>query len=704
MNDPGLDGPVGEAAQANEQDPYRDQFEYAAEEDQQYLNPSRWWFASTACPLIAGTFGPIANALSICALVENWRVYVPPGSSEGYGIKVPDPAWLIAINTISLAAALIANFALLLNMAQRVRFEIAQPITILGFFVSGFLLIALLIAASTDQFKISPQHALTQAFYYAIMAAINYLGVTFVMCITVYGAHKEKFKKGFKLTPSQRTLMLQTISFMVYLLLGALIYSYVENWAFLDAVFWADFTLLTVGIGEPFVPLTHTGRALLFPYAIGGIVMLGLVVGSIRTLVLERGKQKIQARMTEKKRQHALKSVNLDKQTIRVDWLQILRFSKKGKTESQLREQEFKVMRAIQYSAESRRKWLALGVSVIAAFTLWLVGAVIFWQSEQPQSWSYFVALYFAYTSLMTIGYGDFTPMSNSGKAFFVYWSLLAVPTLTILISNMGDTVVKTFSEATNWLGSITVLPGETGFKANLKSAVAKLTGFKVFRNVDITIDGHTNSTGTEHIAQEKATRQRNTADVISEKIAKHLESQELREAQQAESHGDMLERDINFYHFVLAKEVRNLMKDVHASPAIEYSYPEWAYYLKLIGQDEDNPNLHRTPQIKADKRDDPGLEQSTAPGRQGAIKMKRWSWLGNQSPLMGEQSEAQWILEKLSATLELELKRMRSQNPQERYRPPPISMSELVSGPEKESNDGSPMSVAFENSREKRD
>lgn len=111
MNDPGLDGPVEEAAEANERDPYEDQFEYAVEEDQNFLDPrwapvmlgdamtflltfpSRWWFASTACPLIAGTFGPIANALSICALVENWRVYIPPGSSEGYGQDISDPAW-----------------------------------------------------------------------------------------------------------------------------------------------------------------------------------------------------------------------------------------------------------------------------------------------------------------------------------------------------------------------------------------------------------------------------------------------------------------------------------------------------------------------------------------------------------------------------------------------------------------------------------
>jgi potassium channel subfamily K len=90
------------------------------------------------------------------------------------------------------------------------------------------------------------------------------------MLFTVYGAYRGHYDKEFQLTMSQRTLMLQTISFLVYLLAGAAVYSHIEGWAFLDAVYWADFTLLTVGIGD-YAPGTHLGRGLLFPFAIGGI-------------------------------------------------------------------------------------------------------------------------------------------------------------------------------------------------------------------------------------------------------------------------------------------------------------------------------------------------------------------------------------------------------------------------------------------------
>jgi len=57
---------------------------------------------------------------------------------------------------------------------------------------------------------------------------------------------------------------------LVYLMAGAAVYSHIEGWAYLDAVYWADFTLLTVGIGD-YSLQTHLGRGLLFPFAIGGI-------------------------------------------------------------------------------------------------------------------------------------------------------------------------------------------------------------------------------------------------------------------------------------------------------------------------------------------------------------------------------------------------------------------------------------------------
>lgn len=91
--DADVDGQIKDAEQANE--PNKDEWEEEWEEEAILLKPSRWWFASTACPLIAGTFGPMANAFNICAIVQFWREYIPPGAAQGQSPAhlVQDPHW-----------------------------------------------------------------------------------------------------------------------------------------------------------------------------------------------------------------------------------------------------------------------------------------------------------------------------------------------------------------------------------------------------------------------------------------------------------------------------------------------------------------------------------------------------------------------------------------------------------------------------------
>ncbi|KAK7731422.1 hypothetical protein SLS57_001361 [Botryosphaeria dothidea] len=635
MNDPGVDEPISNAAQDLEQNPYNSAEKDEEEEEQDFLDPR-----------------------------------------------------LIAVNAVSLACALIANMALLLNMARRLSFNIAQPITIGGFSMASILLIILVSLASSGIFRIQPAeaHALSQAFYYGIIAATLYAIISMLMVLTVYGAWQGHYKKEFRLTISQRTLMLQTISFTVYLLLGGLVFSYVEDWKFLDGVYWADYTLLTVGLGSDFPPKTHFGRGLLFPFAIGGILMVGLVVGSIRSLVLERGKAKLEARMTEVKREKVLKKMKPGKRTIKVGIFQKVEFSQEGLSEIERRKQEFHVMRHIQKSAERKRRYTSLGLSVVATCILWFVGAVVFRASEGThQGWTYFQALYFSYTSLLTIGYGDYYPKSNSGKPFFVVWSIVAVPTLTILISNMGDTVVKGFSEFTIWLGSLTVLPEEGGFRATLKANMAKIRDNPLFQRDSNLPEfekppGFLPHSSREHQDQFQEHERNEIESAALDRLVGHLEDEELAEAEEAGEQGDTLTRDIHFYHYVLAKELRKVMMDTSASPPKQYSYQEWAYYLKLVGQDETDPDRHRQPPIKPKRHKQRGPDVGAGAGtiKFDGEKVYTWSWIGTRSPLMGSKSEAEWILERLSKTLENELRRMRSSDAKERIEPPPISMADL--------------------------
>lgn len=478
------------------------------------------------------------------------------------------------------------------------------------------------------------------------------------MVFTVIGAWRGHYSKEFKLNTSQRTLMLQTISFMIYMTAGAGIYAKIEGWMFLDGMYFVNYTLLTVGIGD-YAPSTHLGRGLLFPYAIGGIVILGLVIGSIRSLVLERGKKKLASRLVEKKRELLLKKMIKKDETDKLNPIQSKQHAGEvGMSERGRRQAEFNLMREIQQQASTRQKWQALFISGSAWLFLWLVGAVVFYKAEHEQQWTYFQSLYFAYTTLLTIGYGDYKPFSNSGKAFFVLWSLLAVPTLTIVISNMGDTVVKAISDLTLYLGEFTVLPGDAPVRDRIKKLSAKSTGGKLFEDAL----GFAEPPGLLNDGRKTVSEKGDTGGpgaAATDFLAAQVEDEELKEAREAEARGDTLTEDMHKYHYLLIKEFRSVMKHLNESPPRKYSYEEWAWFLKLMGEDESHTASHRAAPVKVKNDTDakPDMQQAQTDDEDGG--MRQWSWLGNRSPLMGDTEEAEWVLERLSMTLEKELKRL---------------------------------------------
>ncbi|OTA92866.1 hypothetical protein M434DRAFT_396145 [Hypoxylon sp. CO27-5] len=713
--------------------------------DQLHLDPSRWWFASAAFPMIAGTLGPVASAFSICALVKNWKEHIPPGSDVTKAVFVPDPSWLIAVNAVQLIIALVANVFLLLNMTKRVRFSIAQPITIAGWYISAICLIVLCATAS-GLLRLQPEieYVWSQAFYYGMYAAILYFIVASLMVINVWGAETGHYGKDFELTTSQRTLMLQTILFLMYLLIGALIFSKIEGWNYLDTVYWADVTLFTVGFGD-ISPQTTLGRALLVPYALVGVISLGLVIGSIRSMILDRGKRRLDARMLERQRRLSIRRIlrkgNADVLEP-VDDEASDSSSRARWTEFERRQKEFQLMRKIQRQASRRERWTAMAVSSSTWIVLWLVGAKIFQECEAPyQGWTYFDGFYFAFTALTTIGYGDLTPVSNSAKAFFVFWSLMALPTMTVLISNAGDTIVKGVKDGTLLLGNITILPGEHGFRREIKQLLAKLSCGVLFMDSDIeeTPPGflgaareHTDDEEEDEEEENENEGSSNTNEVnnaetnqradkdakkgvssptsppaggaLTASTSKTSRSRDSRSKSASDassiardSFPTELPKSRAEYHLVLIDEISRVTKHLRHSPPRKYTFKEWAWYLRLIGEDESNAENHRRPERhplplahrrhfhshphphphahpharprvpdnrlhkdagdgtseRGERDGSSGDERGSAPADG---RPPKWSWVGHRSPLMDTREEAEWILDKLEQRLREEL------------------------------------------------
>ena len=292
-----------------------------------------------------------------------------------------------------------------------------------------------------------------------------------------------------------------------------------------------------------------------------------------------------------------------------------------------LREEKdrFDAMREIQRTTNRFKQYYALCMSVIAFGLLWCVGAVVFWVAEHRiQGMSYFQSLYFCYVSLLTIGYGDLSPQSNAGKPFFVVWSLVAIPTMTILISDMGDTVISSINRGTFTLADWTVLPKEGVWKEFLDKH-PRLRGYLVRKT-------------EEREANKRLERGFELQDPDAEGTLER--SADPSSPEGAISTGPTLERlcdepPILSDHDLarkLALAIKRIANDLRADTPRVYSYEEWAEFTRLI---------------RFSREDAEAVENAEADN--GLIE---WDWIGEDSPMLADVGESQWILDRLCESL----------------------------------------------------
>lgn len=665
--------------------------------------PSDWWFANQAIPLLSATFAPMANMLSIAALVVYWRnrVTTPDEPSTKFTLSVgyPDPKWCLDLNGASLACGFMGNFFLLCNFTRKVRYIIALPVTIFLFYISAAILIGITAGMSIyDPPK--EDEVYSQGFWYAVIAACLYMGNAMLLMVNMLGYFLGHYPQHFDLTDEQRNLILQTMIFFFWLAGGAGVFAALDDWpgTYTDALYFCDVTLLTVGFGD-FTATDDVGRGLVFPYTVGGTIILGLMVSSIHKFAKELSKdkvvkrhienarvntlrravtspedhsatvkpkssetppaisrpwegEKIQHRLDEQAELNAVRGPSIDfnvpqKQdfassqtepasksifrtlTRRVPVLVPTRSQKAILMRHE--KDRFDSMRAIQLAAKRFKAWYALGMSVLSFGLLWCVGAVVFWQVEsETQGLSYFEALYFCYVSLLTIGYGDLSPRSNAGKPFFVFWSLIAVPTMTILISDLGDTAISSFKQRVLEYGGLAFLGKGRGWGLDWFSKQKE--GLQ--KRLSIVGLHHEKAPVLEKgVADDRPSRlqqEQNESKEDFDKSRPPLTIDELAFEDLSET--EMTRR--------LAFALQRVANDRKEEEPKRYSYEEWVEFTRLI-------RFSRLDTLR--DVDDPSKQLEYDEAVDGLIE---WDWLDANSPMTSEQSESEWVMDRLLESL----------------------------------------------------
>lgn len=276
----------------------------------------------------------------------------------------------------------------------------------------------------------------------------------------------------------------------------------------------------------------------------------------------------------------------------------------------------FDAMRAIQHETLRFRRWTSLILSLMAYGIVWCCGAAVFWRLE---SLNYFDALYFTFCSLLSIGYGDITPKSNPGRPFFIVWSLIAVPTMTILISKMSDTVMQSFNNATKWVAEFTVLP-ESGryrefvhkhpilYNLLLRRTQAK----RIARGFRVGVYGDDHRADHAGDDSDRDHPPRTLEELASQRVPSRRQ----------------LARELAF-------AIRRVAKDIRKGGIKRYSYEEWVEFTRLIRFTD--PSRGQSQSIELDENE------------YGLIW---WDWIGEDSPMLAEETEPEWVLNRLCESL----------------------------------------------------
>ncbi|KAM0754917.1 voltage-gated potassium channel [Meredithblackwellia eburnea MCA 4105] len=105
--------------------------------------------------------------------------------------------------------------------------------------------------------------------------------------------------------------------------------------------------------------------------------------------------------------------------------------------QSMLGEDTFKSFKKEMEAEQAREFRLKIGTALTLFWSFWLIGSMVFSFTEK---WTYFEGMWFCFIFFTTIGYGDFSPKSSAGRAFFVAWSMLGIATMTLLLSVVTET------------------------------------------------------------------------------------------------------------------------------------------------------------------------------------------------------------------------------------------------------------------------
>lgn len=275
------------------------------------------------------------------------------------------------------------------------------------------------------------------------------------------------------------------IVFLALLATGAIAYSFIfEQWSILDSLYFTIVLLTTVGYGD-ITPDTVGGKLFASVFALGGVVVLGLILGVVGSQLVEaeiglnekvksKTSRALEAAFTMRGGRHRRREKENIEHFIETGEKTRLRSNSASSIESiesvstcssvhdpDSPTHSLSSKRGYHPSDEKLSKKRLPGLSVIQrhlpGFAPMLVGGAIMALIER---WGWHDAIYYCVVTATTIGFGDLTPKEPLGKFCAILFVPIVVAAMGYILGNVATFIVEQRRDKYNkrlWSGEMKI-------------------------------------------------------------------------------------------------------------------------------------------------------------------------------------------------------------------------------------------------------